>query len=152
VRIAKTFLEMSIPRVCAHIRHYIRRFAGTISRGKLWGVTSPAFENVEWLTVPDLVVALGVSQSKVRRLLEERHLVGIRREGGPLVVPSSFIRDGNPLTELHGTIIVLSDLHFSDEEILTWLLEDDDALGVAPIDALWAGRKAEVRRVAMTLA
>jgi hypothetical protein len=95
---------------------------------------------------------LGVSQSKVRRLLEERHLVGIRRNGGPLVVPASFIRDGNPLTELHGTVIVLSDLHFSDEEILTWLLETDDALGVAPIDALWAGRKAEVRRVAMTLA
>lgn len=115
-------------------------------------MTSPAFDSVEWLTVPDLVETLGVSQSKVRRLLEERHLVGIRRNGGALVVPASFIRDGNPLTELHGTVIVLSDLHFSDEEILTWLLETDDALGVAPIDALWAGRKAEVRRVAMTLA
>lgn len=115
-------------------------------------MTTPAFDSVEWLTVPDLVEALGVSQSKVRRLLEERHLVGIRRDNGPLAVPASFIRDGNPLTELHGTIIVLSDLHFSDEEILTWLLEVDDALGVAPIDALWSGRKAEVRRVAMTLA
>ncbi|MFZ4079556.1 MAG: Rv2175c family DNA-binding protein [Microbacteriaceae bacterium] len=115
-------------------------------------MTSPAFDNVEWLTIPDLVDALGVSQSKVRRLLEERHLVGIRRDGGPLAVPASFVRDGIPLTELQGTVIVLSDLHFSDEEILTWLLEQDDALGVAPIDAMLSGRKAEVRRVAMTLA
>ena len=142
----------SIPRLPTQSLHYVRRFAGTTNRGKLSDVTSPAFDAVEWLTVPDLVEALGVSQSKVRRFLEERHLVGIRRNGGPLVVPASFIRDGNPLTELHGTVIVLSDLHFSDEEILTWLLEADDALGVAPIDALWAGRKAEVRRVAMTLA
>jgi len=132
---------MSIPRLLTKDRHYIRRFAGTVNRGKLWRVTTPAFDSVEWLTVPDLVEALGVSQSKVRRLLEERHLVGIRRDNGPLAVPSSFIRDGNPLTELHGTIIVLSDLHFSDEEILVWLLEVDDTLGVAPIDALWAGRK-----------
>jgi hypothetical protein len=133
-------------------RDYTRRFAGTVNRGKLSSVTSPAFDNVEWLTIPDLVDALGVSQSKVRRLLEERHLVGIRRDGGPLAVPASFVRDGIPLTELQGTVIVLSDLHFSDEEILTWLLEQDDALGVAPIDALLSGRKAEVRRVAMTLA
>ncbi len=115
-------------------------------------VTSVPSAGVEWLTVPDLVDALGVSQSKVRRLLEERHLVGIRRDGGPLCVPAIFIRDGHPLTELHGTVIVLSDLHFTDEEIVSWLLENDDTLGVAPIEALRAGRKAEVRRVAMTLA
>lgn len=132
-------------------RHYIRRFARTVNRGKLSCVTSQAFDSVEWLTIPDLVDALGVSQSKVRRLLEERHLVGVRSEGGPLAVPASFIRDGHPLTELHGTVIVLSDLHLSDDEIVTWLLEIDDALGVAPIDALRSGRKAEVRRVAMTL-
>lgn len=115
-------------------------------------VTNPAFDEVDWLTVPQLVEALGVSQSKVRRLLEERHLVGIRHEGGPLRVPASFVRGGHPLTELHGTIIVLSDLHFTDDEIVTWLLEPDDTLGASPIAALRSGRKSEVRRVAMTLA
>jgi len=115
-------------------------------------VTSPAFDEVDWLTVPQLVESLGISQSKVRRLLEERHLVGIRRDGGPLSVPASFIRDGHPMTELHGTIVVLSDLHFTDDEIITWLLETDDVLGTSPISALREGRKSEVRRVAMTLA
>jgi hypothetical protein len=35
---------------------------------------------------------------------------------------------------------------------MEWLLEPDDSLGVAPITALRAGRKAEVRRVAQALA
>jgi hypothetical protein len=33
-----------------------------------------------------------------------------------------------------------------------WLLNEEEALGAAPIDALRAGRKAEVRRVAQALA
>lgn len=77
--------------------------------------------------------------------------MGIRRDGGPLVVPAAFIRDGHPLTELHGTVMVLSDLKFTDDEIVAWMLEVDDTLGVPPIEALRAGRKSEVRRVAMTL-
>ena len=35
---------------------------------------------------------------------------------------------------------------------MRWLLEEDDSLAAAPIDALRAGRKAEVRRVAQALA
>ena len=32
-----------------------------------------------------------------------------------------------------------------------WLLTEEESLGTAPIDALRAGRKAEVRRVAQAL-
>jgi hypothetical protein len=32
-----------------------------------------------------------------------------------------------------------------------WLLTPEESLGIAPIDALRAGRKAEVRRVAQAL-
>jgi hypothetical protein len=35
---------------------------------------------------------------------------------------------------------------------MRWLTNDDDTLGAAPIEALRAGRKAEVRRVAQALA
>jgi len=114
-------------------------------------VAHDVFDDVEWLTVPDLVKELNLSQSQVRRLLEDRHLVATRREG-VLVIPASFIRGGEVLTEIQGTVIVLNDLHFSDDEIVRWLLEVDDSLGATPIDALRNGRKAEVRRVAMTLA
>lgn len=103
-----------------------------------------------WLTVPDLVEILGISQSRVRRLFEERALVAVRVDG-VLKVPADFIRDGEPLGELRGTVIVLHDAGFSDEEAVAWLLGEDDTLGAAPIDALRAGRKAEVRRVAQAL-
>lgn len=105
----------------------------------------------EWLTVPDLVDTLGLTPSKVRRLIEDRTLVGVRRDG-VFSVPARFIKDGEPLTELRGTVIVLSDNGFSDEEIVEWLLEENELLDLAPIDALHAGRKAEVRRIAQALA
>ena len=38
-----------------------------------------------------------------------------------------------------------------DDEAMQWLLNDEESLGVAPIVALRAGRKAEVRRVAQAL-
>jgi hypothetical protein len=105
----------------------------------------------EWLAIPDLVEVLGLSQSRVRQLIEDKHLLAVRRDG-KLSVPSSFIRDGSPVGELRGTLIVLSDDGFTDEQAMEWLLEVDDSLGVPPIDALLAGRKAEVRRVAQALA
>jgi hypothetical protein len=104
-----------------------------------------------WLTIPDLVQVLGISQSRVRRLIEERALLAIRRDG-VLQVPADFVVDGEPRSELRGTIILLGDSGYSDEEAMNWLLSVDDSLGVAPIDALLAGRKAEVRRVAQSLA
>ena len=104
-----------------------------------------------WLAIPDLVEVLGLSQSRVRQLIEDKHLLAVRRDGR-LSVPSSFIRDGSPVGELRGTLIVLSDDGFTDEQAMEWLLEVDDSLGVPPIDALLAGRKAEVRRVAQALA
>lgn len=103
-----------------------------------------------WLTVPDLVDLLGIPQGRVRRLIEENALLAVRRDG-VLQVPADFLVDGEPMGELRGTIVVLHDAGYSDDEAMSWLLEDDDTLGSAPIDALRAGRKAEVRRVAQAL-
>ncbi|MFE4470648.1 Rv2175c family DNA-binding protein [Leifsonia sp. NPDC056824] len=105
----------------------------------------------EWLTIPDLVEQLGLGVSRVRRLIEDRHLAA-KRIDGILKVPAAFLRDGEPLGELHGTLIVLSDNGFDDDEAVDWLLADEESLGTAPIEALRAGRKAEVRRVAQALA
>lgn len=106
---------------------------------------------IHWLTVPDLVKTLGISVSRVRRLIEDRSLLATRIDGA-LRVPDLFLRGGEPLPELRGTLILLSDSGFSDEGAMNWLLSEDESLGTAPIDALLAGRKAEVRRVAQALA
>ncbi|MER3389860.1 MAG: Rv2175c family DNA-binding protein [Microcella sp.] len=110
-----------------------------------------AADSSTWLTIPDLVEILGLSPGKVRRLIEDRQLLAVRREG-VLVVPEAFLVDGEPLRELRGTLVLLADSGFSDDEAMRWMLEPEDALGAAPIDALRAGRKAEVRRVAQALA
>ena len=105
----------------------------------------------EWLTIPDLVEQLGLGVSRVRRLIEDRHLAA-KRIDGILKVPAAFLRDGEPLGELHGTLVVLADNGFDNDEAVDWLLTEEDSLGIAPIEALRAGRKAEVRRIAQALA
>ncbi len=109
----------------------------------------------EWLTVPDLGERLGLRLSDVRQLLVDRQLLGIRL--GPrnvMSVPSKFVNEAGPLPELAGTFTVLADSRMTDAEILRWLFTPDATLPVpgAPIDALLAGFKTEVRRRAMEAA
>jgi hypothetical protein len=109
----------------------------------------------EWLTVPDLGERLGLRLSDVRQLLIDRQLLGFRI--GPrnvMSVPSKFVNEAGPLPELPGTFTVLADGRMSDPEILRWLFTPDDTLPVpgAPIDALRAGFKTEIRRRAMEAA
>ena len=108
-------------------------------------------EFTRWLTVPDLVELLHLSPGKVHRLLEDRHLLGVRRDR-VLVVPEQFVLDGEPLKDLRGTLMLLADDGFTDDEAMEWMLGVNDLLGASPVDALRAGRKAEVRRVAQALA
>ena len=109
----------------------------------------------DWLTVPDIGEMMGLRLSDVRQLIEDRQVLGLRI--GPrnvLSVPSRFFNDAGPLPELPGTFTVLGDGRMGDEEILRWLFTPDDSLPVpgAPIDALLAGFKTEVRRRAMEAA
>lgn len=100
-----------------------------------------------WLTIADLTELLGTSPNGVRRLIEEREFVALRR-GGRVVVPAAFIEAGAPLPALKGTVTVLSDNGFSDEEIVEWLFTVDATLpgGGHAVDAIRAGFKTEVRR------
>jgi hypothetical protein len=105
---------------------------------------------INWLTIPDLTELLGLKVSQVRRLIEEGALLA-RKIDGVWHVPDVFIVDDAPLRELRGTVIVLGDAGFSSEESMNWLLHSEPSLGVSPVEALRAGRKAEVRRVAQAL-
>ena len=113
--------------------------------------TETAAPAAEWLTLPDLVEILGEPLGRVHRLFDEQHLVGSRRNG-PLAVPAVFLKDDQPLGSLRGTIIVLRDAGFSDDEVIDWLLAEEESIGRAPIAALRDGHKSEVRRVARGLA
>ncbi len=115
------------------------------------GESSAGAVTTEWLTMPDLVEVLDESLGRVRRLIDEHYLIGSRRTG-VFAVPSVFIVDGHPLSSLRGTVIVLQDSGFDDDEIIDWLFAEEEELGRSPIAALLDGHKSAVRRIARTLA
>lgn len=102
----------------------------------------------EWLTVPDLVERTGADLRTVRRWLDDRELIGVRRgDRKVLMVPATFLQDGLPLPALRGTLTVLADSGMTDTEIVDWLHASDDTLqGGSAIASLHAGAKTEVRR------
>lgn len=107
----------------------------------------------EWLNLPDAADVLGLEVSQVRRLIDEGKLIDVRRGQPPVrYIPAEMLKDGQVVKHLPGTITVLRDAGFSDEETLTWLFENDDTLPGRPIDHLRAGQRGEVRRRAQALA
>lgn len=107
----------------------------------------------QWLTLPDLADRLQTDVGKVRRLVQDRFLIAVRRgERNVWSVPVELLRDGEPMAELPGTLTVLIDAGYDDEGALRWLLTPDETLPGTPLDALRAGRKTEVRRRAQALA
>jgi uncharacterized protein len=107
----------------------------------------------DWLPLPDVAQLLDVSITKVHGLLDERALAALRvGERRIRSVPAEFIQDGHVVESLKGTIVVLADAGYSDEELITWLFTPDESLRGRPIDALREGRKTEIRRRAQSLA
>ena len=103
-----------------------------------------------WLTIDEVADLLGISSGKVRRLIDEHILFSYKVEKEPMV-PANLIVDGEPLSSIRGTMILLLDLGLSLQEAITWLYEVNDELGTEPISALLAGHKAPVRRAAQEL-
>ena len=105
----------------------------------------------DWLTVPDVAERLGVDVTKVRQLLRERKLIGVRRDG-VLRVPALFIKDAAVLKGLPGALTVLADAGYDDLEALRWLFTVDDSLPGSPVEALVENRGTEVKRRAQAIA
>jgi len=120
-----------------------------------------------WLNLPDVAERLGIDVGRVRRLIQERRLFAVRQgERQILSVPERFLvrttDDGwEVVPALQGTLVLLTDAGFSDEEAIRWLFTADESLAVqgwfpdrvpTPIDALAAGHKTEIRRRAQALA
>lgn len=107
----------------------------------------------EWLPLPDVAELLDVPITRVHSLIDERALAAVRvGERRIRSVPAAFIQDGQVVDSLKGTIVVLADAGYSDEDLIIWLFTADESLRGRPIDALREGRKTEIRRRAQTLA
>ncbi len=104
-----------------------------------------------WATLPDLVALLGSDVPSVRRLLDDRLLVGVRRGRPKVLQVPRALADPEPLVSMPGTLTVLADAGYSDAEALRWLFTPDESLGATPLAALRAGRIAPVRRRAQVL-
>ena len=109
-----------------------------------------ADEVANWLSLDEVASQLGLSTSKVRRLIEEHVLFAVKIEK-QLMIPADLIVDGEPLASVRGTMLQLMDIGLSESEAIEWLYADNEYLGEKPISALSKGHKAPVRRAAQNL-
>ena len=105
----------------------------------------------EWLTLKEAAAALGIKPNRIKQLISEHRLVAVRRQGEPMV-PAAFLKDGQVIKGLPGTLTLLSDAGYDDVETIRWLFTADDTLPGTPVDALTENRGTEVRRRAQALA
>ena len=123
-------------------------------RALVWqslSVTEPLDQITDWLTIPEAGELLGIVPGKVRRLIEEHHLIAIKIDNVQRI-PAEIIINGEPLPSLRGTIVLLLDSGFTLGGAIKWLYTVEDSLATTPMAALISGRKTEVRRVAQSLA
>ncbi|GHH74282.1 transcriptional regulator [Streptomyces sulfonofaciens] len=106
-----------------------------------------------WLTLPDIAEMLGAEVTRVRQLVKEGQLIAVRRgENRALHVPAAFIDGDKVVKGLTGTLTLLRDDGFTDEEMLEWLFTPDPTLPGTPAQALGENRGTEVKRRAQALA
>ena len=106
----------------------------------------------EWLSLPEVATRLDLPVSRVKQLLRDRKLLAVTRPGGDRAVPAAFLDGDQVVKGLSGTLTVLFDCGFADEEALRWLFTADETLPGTPIEALYAHRGTEVNRRAQALA
>nr|WP_239478632.1 Rv2175c family DNA-binding protein [Rothia sp. ZJ1223] len=107
----------------------------------------------EWTTLPDIAEALDIKVTRVHALINEGQLIALRDpETKVRKVPALFVGEDRVLEPLPGTLQVLKDSGFTEEESIKWLYTEDESLPGRPIDALVDGRKTEIRRRAQALA
>jgi Rv2175c C-terminal domain of unknown function len=105
-----------------------------------------------WLSLPEVAERLSIPSSRVKQLLRDRKLLAVIRPTGERAVPAAFLDGGQIVKGLCGTLTVLFDCGFDEEEALRWLFTADETLPGTPIEALCRHRGTEVNRRAQALA
>lgn len=109
--------------------------------------------DVQVLTLPEVAQRLGLTTARVHQMLRDGQLLAFRRDD-ELVVPTQFLASGEEgaiVKGLGGTVTLLRDAGYTDEEILRWLFVEDETLPGSPIEALRANRGREVKRRAQAM-
>lgn len=113
--------------------------------------------DVEVLPLPEVAQLLGLAPSRVHQMLRDGQLLALRRRD-ELVVPADFLTPGDEAGAVHGlvkglvgTVTLLRDAGYADEEILRWLFTEDETLPGSPIEALRSNRGREVKRRAQAM-
>jgi uncharacterized protein len=101
--------------------------------------------------VAEVAARLSVPVTRVHQYVRDGQLLAVRREG-TVAVPADFLEGNAVVKGLPGTITVLRDGGYSDDEILRWLFADDDSLPGTPVASLRSGRHKEVKRRAQAMA
>lgn len=105
-----------------------------------------------WVPVPDIAAELGLVVTRLHQSIRERVLISVRQDDGVLRIPAEFVQDGEVVKGLTGTITLLTDGGYRDDEIVSWLFTEDDSLPGTPITALRENRGREVHRRAQAAA
>ncbi|NBE52264.1 helix-turn-helix domain-containing protein [Streptomyces boluensis] len=106
-----------------------------------------------WLNLPEIAERFGIEVTRVRQLVKEGQLIAVRRgENRALHVPAAFIDEDKIVKGLTGTLTLLRDDGYNDEEMLEWLFTPDPSLPGTPAQALSENRGTEVKRRAQALA
>ncbi|WP_075889746.1 MULTISPECIES: Rv2175c family DNA-binding protein [Actinomyces] len=108
------------------------------------------------LTIDEAARLLGIEPRRIKQLVRDRQLFLVTAPDGSRAVPAEIITRGEngwePLWNLPGTLTLLSDGGFSEDEAVSWLYTVREELGGTPMEALLAGRHHLVNTIAGTLA
>ena len=105
-----------------------------------------------WLSLRDVADHLGVSPNKVRQMVRDHQLAALRHsEAREPQVPAEMLDGAAVVKGLAGTLTLLADAGYDEEESVRWLFTPDESLPGRPIDALRENRGTEVRRRAQAL-
>lgn len=128
--------------------------------------------DIPHVNLSDVADRLGVEESRVKQLVKERRVLALDGDEGLQVLEQSLVelppeeqyatevsdRDSEgmrlvrvtdePLPSLRGTVTVLEDGGYSNEELIEWLWTDNPYLEGKPIDFLRSGERKAVNRLA----
>lgn len=104
------------------------------------------------LNLPEVADKLGIAVTRVHDLLNARKMLAWK-VNNVRVVPESFFNDKGAINKfVSGTITVLTDGGYDDDDIFRYLFTADDSLPGRPIDALHGHLAREVIRRAQAMA
>lgn len=115
----------------------------------------PMHDIHELLTMNQAAELLGIYPHRMKQLLRDHLLFAVQSEEGRWMIPAVTIVDSPegwiPMFNLPGTLTLLADAGYNQEETARWMYTYNEELEETPIEALVQGRHHRVNNIARTL-